>query len=84
MACEVPVIGSDSGEIPTVIGDAGLVFKEKDPDDLAAKVESLGSAAVRAEWARKGRARVLQNYSWEAVARQTLAFYRNLSDLKHG
>ena len=30
MACGVPVIGSNSGEIPHVIGDAGLVFPEGD------------------------------------------------------
>jgi glycosyltransferase involved in cell wall biosynthesis len=28
MACGVPVIGSESGEIPNVIGNAGLVFPE--------------------------------------------------------
>jgi glycosyltransferase involved in cell wall biosynthesis len=39
MACEVPVIGSDSGEIPSVIGDAGLVFHEGDTADLAKKLE---------------------------------------------
>ncbi|ABA20989.1 Glycosyl transferase, group 1 [Trichormus variabilis ATCC 29413] len=35
MACQVPVIGSDSGEIPYVIGDAGLVFPEGDVQALA-------------------------------------------------
>ena len=30
MACEVAVVGSDSGEIPNVIGSAGLVFPEDD------------------------------------------------------
>ena len=28
MSCGVPVIGSDSGEIPTVLGDAGLISKK--------------------------------------------------------
>lgn len=84
MSCEVPVIGSDSGEIPTVIGDAGLVFREKDPDDLAAKIVSLASETARVEWARKGRARVLQEYSWEVVARRTIGFYRDLARLRRG
>ena len=30
MACGVPVIGSDSGEIPQVIGDAGVIVPERD------------------------------------------------------
>ena len=34
MACGVPVIGSRSGEIPWVIGDAGRVFPEGDTDAL--------------------------------------------------
>ncbi|NEP07058.1 MAG: glycosyltransferase family 4 protein, partial [Okeania sp. SIO4D6] len=34
MACQVPVIGSDSGEIPYVIGDAGLVFPEGNVEEL--------------------------------------------------
>jgi len=82
MSCEVPVIGSDSGEIPRVIGDAGLVFREKDTDDLAAKIMSLTGDAARADWARKGRARVLEEFSWDVVARRTLAFYRDLTGLR--
>jgi glycosyltransferase involved in cell wall biosynthesis len=35
MACQVPVIGSDSGEIRYVIGDAGLVFPEGNAQALA-------------------------------------------------
>ena len=34
MACKVPVIGSDSGEIPHVIGDAGLIFPEGNDADF--------------------------------------------------
>jgi len=37
MACGVPVVGSRSGEIPFVIGDAGLVV---DPQDVAGWVEA--------------------------------------------
>ncbi len=41
MACGVPVIGSDSGAIPNVIGDAGLIFPEGNVDALANQITSL-------------------------------------------
>ena len=41
MACEVPVIGSDSGEIPVVVGDAGLIFPEGDSEALADRIEQI-------------------------------------------
>src|SRR5258706_5141015 len=41
MACETPVIGSSSGEIPYVIGDAGLVFSEGNAQELVACVRQL-------------------------------------------
>ena len=41
MASGVTLIGSDSGAIPGVIGEGGLIFKEGDVDDLSAKLQSL-------------------------------------------
>jgi glycosyltransferase involved in cell wall biosynthesis len=41
MACGVPVVGSSSGEIPNVIENAGLVFREGDTEDLRAKLIML-------------------------------------------
>ena len=43
MACGVPVIGSDSGAIPAVIGDAGLVFPEGDDRALADRILQLAT-----------------------------------------
>lgn len=43
MACGVPVIGSDSGAIPAVIGDAGLVFPEGDDRALADRILRLAT-----------------------------------------
>jgi glycosyltransferase involved in cell wall biosynthesis len=72
MACETPVIGSDSGEIPYVIGDAGLVFPEGNAQELSARVRQLlDNPALYAELAKKGRQRVLENYTQEKIARQT-------------
>jgi glycosyltransferase involved in cell wall biosynthesis len=79
MACEVPVIGSDSGEIPTTIGKAGLVFKERDVADLRDKIEALiRNRNLRAMLAEKGRKRVLENFSWKVIAEKQYQVYREL------
>jgi glycosyltransferase involved in cell wall biosynthesis len=79
-ACGVPVLGSDSGEIPYVIGDAGKVLPENNADSWAtAIVEVLGSAELRAAMARRGFERV-PAFSVATVARQYNAYYRDLAD----
>jgi|SRR5579883_670367 glycosyltransferase involved in cell wall biosynthesis len=76
MSCETPVIGSDSGEIPYVIGDAGLIFKEGNAHELSACVQRLlADPALYAELARRGRQRVLENYTQERIAQQTYEVY---------
>jgi glycosyltransferase involved in cell wall biosynthesis len=79
-ACGVPVLGSDSGEIPYVVGDAGKVLAENDAGIWAnAIVEVLGCAELRAAMARRGFERV-QAYSVASVARQYSEYYRQLAD----
>jgi glycosyltransferase involved in cell wall biosynthesis len=79
MSCGVPVVGSSSGEIPNVIGDAGLVYPE---GDVGALAEVLGRLAnqpeLRADLARRGRARVLERYTQSALARQYYQIYREM------
>jgi glycosyltransferase involved in cell wall biosynthesis len=79
MSCGVPVIGSDSGEIPAVLGSAGLIFPEGRADELAARLESLlSSPAERERLSRAGRERVLECFTTERVAEQHFAIYRAL------
>lgn len=73
MACALPVIGSDSGAIPEVIGDAGLVVPEGDVAALAEALERLGDPELRQELARRGRQRVLNEFSDQAIARRLAA-----------
>jgi glycosyltransferase involved in cell wall biosynthesis len=76
MSCETPVIGSSSGEIPYVIGDAGLIFKEGNAQELSACVRRLlDDPALYADLARRGRQRVLENYTQGQIARRTFEVY---------
>jgi glycosyltransferase involved in cell wall biosynthesis len=77
MSCAVPVIGSDSGEIPTVLGDAGLIFHEGDSAGMAAHIRRLLSdPSLRADLGQRGRERVLRLFSIERVAAQHYNVYR--------
>ncbi len=79
MACRVPVIGSDSGEIPHVIGDAGLVFPEGDVNALADLLIRLArSPEERADLADRGRARALARFTQAQVAADTARVYREV------
>ena len=80
MACQVPVIGSDSGEIPNVIGDAGLIFPEDDAAALGRLLQRLaGDPAQRQQLGECGRRRVLAHYTMHHIAEQTLAVYQTLA-----
>jgi glycosyltransferase involved in cell wall biosynthesis len=79
MACGVPVIGSSSGEIPNVIGDAGLIFPEGDVEGLAGALRTLMTDHPRREdIATRGRARVLEKYTQSRIADETYAVYCDL------
>lgn len=79
MAAEVAVVGSTSGEIPAVVGDAGVVAPEGDPQALRASLAALAAdPAQRQALGQRGRARVLARYTPQAVAADTIAFYHRL------
>lgn len=78
-ASGVPVVASDSGEIPFVVGDAGVVVPE---GDVAAWGTAIGGlladAPRRAALAARGRARVDETFAWPVVARRHLDFFDEL------
>lgn len=79
MANGVAVVGTDSGALPEIIGDAGRIVPEEDVAALAAVLQEL--YASRSECERLGSAgqrRVHQEFSDAAVAGKMLAFWRTL------
>ncbi len=79
MACEVPVIGSDSAEVPRVIGDGGIVTPEGDVSVLRTALAQLAaSPELRQRLGLAGRQRVLEKYTNDSIAKQLTTFFESL------
>jgi glycosyltransferase involved in cell wall biosynthesis len=78
-ACGVPVIGSDSGEVPHVIGKAGLVVPEGDASAWGqALADLLDSPARRRDLSERGLGRA-REFSWPVIARQYLDCFEQIA-----
>jgi len=68
MASGTPVIVSDGGALPEVVGDAARIFKLADSDGLATAIrECLCNDELRSSLIEKGLEHV-QKYSWQTSA----------------
>ena len=75
MGCGVAVIGSDSGEIPNVVGEAGLIVPEGDPARLRAALAELADPPRRQVLIARGLDRVRAQYTQRRIAEATRDFY---------
>ncbi|MCO1334079.1 glycosyltransferase family 4 protein [Microbulbifer sp. OS29] len=79
MACGAPVVSSDGGALPEVVGDAGLVVPAGSHEALVDALRKLLSDEVlRKELGEKGRLRIGSNFSWGLAARSLAAYYREV------
>ena len=69
MAAEAIVLASDAGEIPNVVGDAGIIHREGDTGEIVAAIRRLhGDPDLRNELRERGRRRVRERYTNVVVA----------------
>jgi glycosyltransferase involved in cell wall biosynthesis len=79
-ACGIPVVGSDSGAIPEVIGEAGLVYPEGNRRKLSEALQLLiDNEELRIRLGKVGRHQAETLYSWETVGRRYHSMYQALS-----
>lgn len=75
MHCGCPVIVSDRGSLPEIVGEAGIIL---DPDDIDLWAESLVTVLtdqeVRASLIRAGHSQS-KKFSWQKTAEATLELY---------
>ncbi len=84
MACGVPLISSDGGSLPEVVGDAGIIVPKGDAPALAKAIEKLlEDEHKQRELAKKGRERILEQFSWSHAAKQMTHYYLKVIDQKH-
>lgn len=81
MACERPVAASRTGGLPEIVTeDTGVLFERGNPGDLARKVIDLLKSERLGEMGRRGRARVVAEWSVERVAEIHEALFLELID----
>jgi starch synthase len=87
MACETAVVASRLGGIPEIVvdGETGLLvdYDEADPEGFArglaaAIARILEDGELAARMGAAGRRRVLEEFTWSAIADRTLELYRSL------
>jgi len=78
MASGIPVIASDGGALPEIVGNAGLIFHCSDSQSLSqAILECLDNNKLYTSLVAKGLER-MKKYSWQATAE---IIWNTLNDL---
>ena len=78
MACECPVIVSNRGSLPEVVGDAAVMIDPGSPGAIIAAIRAVEhNQAFRAELIRRGIKR-MKEFSWAKAATKTLELYHEV------
>lgn len=78
MSLAIPVVGSDCGEIPNVIGREDLIFLENNSDDLMLKLQKLGTDKdFYTEISRYCLERVKNCFTNDVIAKKLIYFWDN-------
>ena len=82
MACGVPVVSSDGGALPEVVGEAGVVVPAGDAEALEGAIAGLLDDPVRRDaLGQAGRDRIDELFCWRVTAGQMTAYYREVLSL---
>lgn len=81
MACGVPVISTNGGALPEVVGEAGLTVDTADSQAIADNIERLlNDKSLAEQLAHAGRERILKLFCWSVAAQQMSQYYQDVID----
>lgn len=76
MHCGCPVVTSNRGSLPEIVGDAGMLLEADEVDPwVATLARVLSDSSLRAQMSAAGYEQA-RTFSWENAGRQTLDMYR--------
>ena len=79
MACAAPVISSNGGALPEVVGDAGIIVPKADRKALAIAIKDLlDHPEKRTQLGNAGRQRILDSFCWNKAAQQFISYYQHM------
>ena len=77
MSCGIPLVSTNGGSLPEVVGDAGIIVNHSDPLSLYQGIkELLDDEEKRLVYGKMGRERVLDKFTWERAARELVDVYK--------
>ncbi len=78
MSCGCPVISSDGGALPEVVGDSGIVVPARDEAALASAIDELITDRKRlTALGRAGIERVIKMFNWKTAVEQMVEVFEN-------
>lgn len=79
MACGVPIVSTDGGALPEVVGDSGLVVPTRDHKAISASLRQLlNNRELRDRFGARAMSRIRNHFSWEVAARDITRLYRTV------
>jgi len=83
LACGIPLVCSDGGALPEVVGDAAVSVKAGSVDELIQALKRLlPDAELREVLSTRGRERSLSHLSWQVVGNEMSEYYNGILQQK--
>ena len=77
MSCGIPLVSTNGGSLPEVVGDAGIIVNHSDPASLYQGIKQLlDNNEKRLFYGKMGRKRVLEKFTWKRAAQELVNIYK--------
>jgi len=84
MSCGVPVVATDGGAMPEVVGNAGIIVPAADSQAIAREIKYIFDNPAQAQaLGKRARQHIIESFCWEKVALQLSNYYESIISRAH-